>query len=93
MPYFPKARKAGFTLAILTALILPGCCTCQERYDPFLGQLEENLRDDIRPKYEAALKASNRPADLMKNDLGLVDNMISAIKRIRTSSPQTGGDE
>jgi len=73
-----KALRTG---AIVMVLFLSGCCTC-DSYRSFLGQVRENLKDDIRPKYEAALTASGRPADLMKNDLGLVDDTISSIDRI-----------
>jgi len=83
----PKARTMGFTLLLATTLLLSGCCTCRERYAPALEQMEENLRDDIRPKYEAALKASGRPDDLMKNDLGLVDDTADGLERLRTHGP------
>lgn len=40
--------------AVVLVLALAGC-TCRERYAPWLEQLEEDLRDDVRPKYEEAL--------------------------------------
>lgn len=91
----PKARKAGFTLAILLPLMFAGC-TCRERYEPFLSQIEENLRDDIRPKYAEALKAQGLPQDVIDNRLGLVDDTADSIKRVRTGGPEAwkpGGDQ
>lgn len=69
---------------LVLMLGLSGCCNCIEKYAPFLEQIEENLREDIRPKYERALKQSNRPADLVENDLGLVDDTADSIRRVVT---------
>lgn len=84
---YPKSRSVGFSLMLFALLSLAGCCSCQERYDPFLGQIEDNLANDIRPKYERALRASGRPDDLVANDLGLVDDTIEAIQRVRGEGP------
>lgn len=81
---YPKGRSAGFSLAFFLSLALSGCCTCLERYQPFLEQVESNLREDIRPKYEEALRASGRDERLITNDLGLIDDSADAIKRVRT---------
>ncbi len=80
---FPKARSVGWSLLLFTALVVPGCCTCRERYGPFLKQVEDNLRNDIRPKYAEALEKSGRPSDLMANDLGLVDDSADSLERVR----------
>lgn len=82
----------SFRFAILLiALIGPGCVSCKDRYGPFLKQVEDNLRNDIRPKYSEALQASGRPDDLIENDLGLLDDTADALARVRTQGPD-GGD-
>ena len=73
-----KAKIAGAALAVL----LMGC-HCHERYSAFLGQVEENLREDVRPKYEKALRESGRPDDLVDNDLKLLDDTIESLRRVR----------
>ncbi len=96
----PKARKMGFTLALLATLFVQGCCSCTERYAPFLKHTETSLRDSVAPAYEKALKASGRPADLLANDVGEVTDLADACERIRTKGvdawkpgSQEGGDK
>jgi len=84
MTKFPKARTVGFSLLFFLAVSLNGCCSCKERYAPFLTQIEENLRDDVAPKYDAALKAQGVPNDVRENRVGLVVDSADSIKRVRT---------
>ena len=95
MPRFrlPKARTVGFTLALFAALLLNGCCSCRERYAPFLEQVESNLRDDIRPKYAEALGAQGLPEDVVENRLGLVDDTADSLRRVRTGGPEAAAGE
>lgn len=85
-------RKLAIIVLVLT---MAGCCSCKERYAPFLGQLRDNLQNDIRPKYERALTASGRDADLIANDLGLVDDSVASITRVLDSgiAPVESSDE
>ena len=78
-------KKPLLMLVVLLGVLLSGCCSCQERYRPFLTQVRDNLANDIRPKYAKALMASGRPADLIKNDLGLVDDTVSSLDRVLES--------
>ena len=96
----PRARKMGFTLLLLATLFVQGCCTCRERYAPFLEHTEKSLRDSVAPALDKALKASGRPDDLRKNDVGEVTDLADACERIRTQGAdawkpgaQEGGDK
>ena len=80
---YPKGRSVGFALAFFCAFALAGC-TCTERYAPFLTQIEENLRDDIGPKYDKAMKDAGVPDDVRESRLGLVTDTADSIKRVRT---------
>jgi len=84
---YPKARAVGFSLLVFVLLTFPGCCTCRERYDPFLTQVKENLEKDVRPKYKAALEKTGRPKDLVENDLGLLDDTIDSLGRVIGKGP------
>jgi len=83
----PEARKVGFPLVLMAALFLQGCCSCTERYAPFLEHVEVSLRDSVAPDFEKALTKIGRPADLMANDLGEVTDLADACERIRTQGP------
>lgn len=73
-------------LSVFFATPMAGCCSCKDRYAPFLGQLKENLVQDVRPKYERGLKAlekhEGRDPELTKIDLALIDDSASSIQRI-----------
>jgi hypothetical protein len=84
-------RRVAFAAALLVALFMSGCAC--NKYDAFLRQVRENLAEDIRPKYEKALRDSGRPEDLMKNDLGLVDDTVSSIDRVLAAGPEAADDE
>lgn len=79
-------------LVSAVVVLLSGCCSCAERYGPFLEQVEENLRDDIRPKYERALQSSGRDPLLIQNDLGIVDDTIHSIQRVREAGLETNDE-
>ena len=81
---YPKARKAGFTLVLFFALAFSGC-SCQERYAPFLRQVEKNIRTGAAD-LDKALKANGRPDDLRKNDVGVLTDTADACARVRTGS-------
>ena len=79
-------------LGLVLVLMLAGCrCTAHRAY---LHQVRENLVDDIRPKFERALRDSGRPADLMANDLQLVDDTVTSIDTaLGAIGDEPGGDE
>ncbi len=77
-----------FMIALVIVATLPsvGCVNAQERYDPFLAEVQGAL-EDVAPKYEAALKASGRDPELIENDVALVNDTIATIKRVREKGP------
>lgn len=70
-------RKIGWLGA---CLLLVGC-SCQDRYDGLLKDLKSGIQD-VRPKYERALRESKRDPRLIENDLKLVDEMSLSIQRV-----------
>lgn len=87
---FPKARKMGFSLLFLL-VVFTGCCSCRERYAPFLEQVEDNLRNDIGPKYAEALKKQGLPEDVVKSRMALVADTADSLRRVRTGGPEVKG--
>ena len=83
----PKGRSVGFTLLFASAFLLQGCCSCSERYAPFLKHTEKSLRTSVAPALDKALKASGRPDDLRANDVGEVTDLADGCERIRTQGP------
>ena len=67
------------------ALTLCGC-TCAERYDGFLGSVKDGLKNDVRPKFEAALRAQKRDARFVENDLALLDEIIRSIEDVQSGA-------
>ena len=77
------ARKFG--IAILMIAFLGGCATTAqlEARDKLLGQLRDNLKNDIGPKYKRYLDADGiRAVTLKDNDYGVVSDSIAAIDRV-----------
>lgn len=61
-------------------------CTCAERYDGFLGSVKDGLKNDVRPKFEAALRAQKRDARFVENDLALLDEIIRSIEDVQSGA-------
>lgn len=63
-----------------------GGCTCAERYDGFLGSVKDGLKNDVRPKYEAALRAQKRDERFIANDLALLDEIIQSVADVQSGA-------
>ena len=75
-------RRILFSVLTAALLVAPGCCTHGD-YRPLLRQTRENLVKDIGPKYKKYLDADKkRPADLKKNDYGVVTDTVAALDRV-----------
>lgn len=77
-----KMRVVWFLL--LLSVVLTGC-TCRAKYDPALGQWQENL-ERLRPTMEKG--ADTLPDDLGDTKMGLYDRTVQGIKRVRGEGPE-----
>lgn len=71
---------------VMGAALMLGGCACAERYDGFLGSVKDGLQNDVRPKYEAALRAQKRDARFVANDLALLDEIIQSLADVQSGA-------
>ena len=74
------------TMTLLLVLMLSGCCTCREQYEPALSQWQENL-EALRPTMQNGANLLPEQ-ELTDSKMANYDRTIQGIKRVRGEGPE-----
>ena len=72
------------------SLIFLSACSCRELYAPALSDWEGNLKR-MRPTLVKGLEGA--PEELRKSRLGLYDDVINGMARVRGEGPEVWNEE